>query len=117
MLQQVDDFVETDNQISPIPSTFPVMASNDTMFYVIYSQSLPFILKSSDTILPQVNSANVTVWTEFLPDDDLREFCVEIRVDQAVVHVTEAVKRGETMDWEELCPMCIYLITLWLPIC
>jgi hypothetical protein len=69
----------------------------------------------SDTILPLVETANLTVWT--LPYDDLRELCVEIKVDQAVVHVTEAVKRGETMAWDELCPMCIYLITLWFPVC
>ena len=69
---------------------------------------MPFVrLKSSDTILPLVDSANVTVWTEFLPDNELRELCVEIRVDQAVVHVTKAVKRSETMAWNELCPMCV----------
>lgn len=69
---------------------------------------MPFVhLEMSDAILSLVESANVILWTELPPDSEPRELCVEVRVDQAVVHVTKAVKRSETMAWNELCPMCV----------
>lgn len=51
--------------------------------------------------LLHVALAVIPVFTESLPDNEIRALFVEIRQDQAVKHVTGAVERNEILIWNE----------------
>jgi len=67
------------------------------MFYTVGTFRL---FKVSDIILCLVGSADMNVWPEGIPDNDQREFYVEIGLDQTRLKATQAVKGG-TLSWNE----------------
>jgi hypothetical protein len=55
--------------------------------------------KISDSILPSVNSADVTAWAMCLLEEEPRELYVEIRLEELVMHAADATRGCE--PWNE----------------
>jgi hypothetical protein len=55
----------------------------------------------SDPILRPVGSADVIMKPEGILDTERQEFYVEITLNQTNVHITRAVKGGQSPSWNE----------------
>ena len=69
--------------------------------YVLHGWCLSPPHDYSDPILRLVGSADVIMGPEGILDTERREFRVEIQLDQTNVHVTQAVKGGQSLSWNE----------------
>lgn len=73
-------------------------------FYLIHGRCLSLVRTYLISSCPPVHSADLTAWIE---SNEPGELYAEIRIDEAVVQRTKAVKRSDILFWDEQLPMYV----------
>ena len=80
------------------------LTTDDSAFCVVGTVLMAYP-NQSDSILPPVDSADLTAWTKH---NKPGEFYAEIRMDEVVVQRTKAVRQSDVLFWDEKLPMYVY---------